>query len=135
MKLLRSAPFSPLVVASALQVFIFSCWLLPVAAAGAAVVPDVPAAVRSDRQLFMNVLRSAPFSPFAFASALQVVILCCWLFSCEAWAMACPATTASAAPIATNHLVRLIPTPFANRLRKTPYRNTHAGGESQFGEG
>src|SRR6266478_10068419 len=66
----------------------------------------------------MNVLRSAPFSPVAVASALQVVIFCCWLFSCEAWAMACPATTASAAPIATNHVVRLIPTPFANRLSK-----------------
>src|SRR6266436_3333737 len=121
MNALRPAPFSPLVVASALQVFILSCWLLPV-------VPAAPA-VLSDRQLFMNVLRSAPFSPLAVASALQVVIFCCWLFSCEAWAMACPATTASAAPIATNHVVRLIPTPFANRLskRRTPYGNPNAG--------
>jgi len=77
-----------LVVASALQVFIFCCWLLLVVAAGAVAAPEVAAALFSDRQLFMKVLRSAPFNPLAVASALQLVIFSCWLFSCEAWATA-----------------------------------------------
>src|SRR5256885_9695360 len=81
MNALRSAPFRPLLLASALQVFIFSCWVLPFAAAepaapeAAAVAPVVAAVLFSDRQLFMKVLRSAPFNPLAVASALQLVIL------------------------------------------------------------
>jgi hypothetical protein len=58
MKALRSSPFLP--VASALQLFMRSCWrFLP-----------------SDRQDFMNSLRSSPFLPVA--SVLQVPINCCW---------------------------------------------------------
>src|SRR5579864_6014920 len=102
MKALRSAPLRPLDVASALQVFIFSCWLLPLAA--------VP--LSADRQVFMKALRSAPASPLLLASALQEVIFSCWLL-CVACAQApCPATSASAAPIPTSHVVRVIRSPW-----------------------
>src|SRR5438094_398823 len=90
MNALRSVPFSPFVLASALQLFIFSVWLLALGAAepeapvALVLAPAVVSAPFSDRQLFMNALRSAPISPFAFASALQVVIFSCWLFGCEA---------------------------------------------------
>src|SRR5450830_1736338 len=65
MKALRSSPFLP--AASALQVFIFSCWVTGAAAAASGL---------SLRQLFMKALRSSPFLPAA--SALQVFIFSCW---------------------------------------------------------
>src|SRR2546429_6175180 len=94
MNALRSAPFRPLLLASALQVFIFSCWALPFAAAepaapeAAAVAPVVAAGLLSDRQLLMKVLRSAPFNPFAVASPSQLVNLCSSLSSSHADATA-----------------------------------------------
>src|SRR2546430_17541502 len=110
MNALRSAPFRPLLLASALQVFIFSCWVLPFAAAepaapeAAAVAPVVAAVLFSDRQLLVKVLRPAPFNPLAVASALPLVILCCWLFPWEAWAMAWPAPIPGARPPATRQV-------------------------------
>src|ERR1700739_3439335 len=65
------------------------------------------------RQLFMNALRSSPFSDLALASALQVFIFSCWLFSCVASEKAaCPAIMARAAPIATIQVERLIGPPY-----------------------
>src|SRR5579863_1845874 len=106
MKLLRSAPFSPLELASALQLFIFSCWLLVLAGAAGC----------SDRQLFMNDLRSSPLRLLDVASVLQVFIFSCWLLAGfaavavpAAWANAAgPARTVSAAPTATNQDVRFM---------------------------
>src|SRR6185437_12020620 len=69
MKVLRSAPLSAFVLASALQDFIFSCWV--VLADGAAA-----AALSPFRHELMNVLRSAPFLPVA--CLLQSMIRCCW---------------------------------------------------------
>src|ERR1700724_963542 len=95
MNALRSSPFRPLLPASALQLFIFSCWLLPLAWL-------VPLA---DRQVFMYALRSSPLSPCVFASALQLVIFSCWLF----WASAAsPASSASAAPIPNSQVEPLM---------------------------
>ena len=61
---LRSAPFMPF--ASALQVFIFSCWGVSTFATGAGF---------ADRHSFMNDFRSSPF--LSVASLLHVVILDC----------------------------------------------------------
>ena len=52
-------------MASALQVFIFSCWVAALA---------LPPAFR---QLLMNALRSSPLSDLALASALQLFIFSC----------------------------------------------------------
>src|SRR5215472_8548270 len=71
-KALRWSPVSPLVLASALQVFIFSCCLLMSSW-------DMPL---DDRQLDMNDLRSAPVTPLALASAAHSFIFSCWLFRC-----------------------------------------------------
>src|SRR3546814_7595928 len=69
MNALRSAPLSALVLASALQLFIFACWVVSVdAAADAEAWPF--------RHELMNVLRSAPFLPVAWW--LQSIIRCCW---------------------------------------------------------
>src|SRR6185312_15244005 len=67
MKVLRSAPLSVLVLASALQLFIFSCCVALAAGAAAALSPF--------RQELMKVLRSAPFLPVA--SLLQSAMRCC----------------------------------------------------------
>src|SRR6185312_7144694 len=69
MKVLRSAPLSALVLASALQLFIFSCWVS--LADGAAAMACSPF-----RHELMKVLRSAPFLPVA--CLLQSIIRCCW---------------------------------------------------------
>src|SRR5262245_32751577 len=104
MKALRSSPFRLLVLASALQLFIFSCWLLPVLL----VEPEL-----FDRHLDMKALRSSPVSCFEEASALQLVILACWLFS--AWANGTWAASAASAADTTSHVERLIPTPLRAR--------------------
>lgn len=79
MNFLRSAPFKVFAFASALQVFIFSCW--DESAAGA------PAGAASpgffDRHSFMKLLRSLPFNSLALASALQVFIFSCWAVSAK----------------------------------------------------
>src|SRR6516164_10616676 len=113
MKALRSAPVSPLVLASALQVFIFSCCLLMSSW-------DTPL---DDRQLDMNVLRSVPVTPLALASAAHSFIFSCWLFRCGACvavavcaSAVCPATTASVAPRAASHVETLIHPPLRAEL-------------------
>src|SRR6516165_600 len=113
MKALRSSPLSPLVLASALQVFIFCCCLLMSSC-------DTPL---DDRQLDMNVLRSAPVTPLALASAAHSFIFSCWLFRCgdaagvAVWARAAsPATTASVAPKAASHVETLIHPPLRTEL-------------------
>src|SRR6185312_2811176 len=67
MNCLRAVPLRALAFASALQDFIFSCWLLRLLGCAA---PEL-------RQLFMNCLRSAPDRLFALASTLQLFIFCC----------------------------------------------------------
>lgn len=67
MNFLRSVPF--LSLASALQVFIFSCWGVNAAPAGS---PGLP-----ERHSFMKLLRSSPLMDLVFASALQVFIFSC----------------------------------------------------------
>src|SRR5262249_4795144 len=68
MNFLRSSPLRPLLLASALQVFIFSrcaaCLL-------------VAAALSPLRQLDMKLLRSSPLRPLLLASALQSFMRCC----------------------------------------------------------
>ncbi|MNF83002.1 hypothetical protein D3C84_653150 [compost metagenome] len=65
-------------MASALQVFIFSC--CGVKAGTASVAAGVAL-----RQLLMKALRSSPLRLLAVASALQVVILFCWSVAAKPW--------------------------------------------------
>ncbi len=82
MKALRSSPFLPVSLASALQVFILFCWVSFLLAL---------------RQSFMKALRSSPFLPSA--SLLQVAILLCWgVFSAGAGSAACAQPEANAKP-------------------------------------
>src|SRR6516225_60609 len=113
MKALRWSPVSPLVLASALQVFIFSCCLLISSC-------DTPL---DDRQVDMNDLRSAPVTPLALASAAHSFIFSCWLFRCGdcAGVVVCasasgPAMTASVAPKAARYVETLIPSPLRTEL-------------------
>jgi hypothetical protein len=69
---LRASPASAFDLASALQVFIFSCWVCGAAVAAGAAAVEPPL-----RQVFMKALRSAPASALVFASALQSFIFCC----------------------------------------------------------
>src|SRR5579872_6049228 len=68
MKVLRSAPVSPLALASALHCFILSCWELSL---------ESEAAGALDRQVFMKDLRASPVRLCDVACALQSFIFCC----------------------------------------------------------
>ncbi len=81
MNALRSSPLSDLALASALQVFIFSCWVAALA---------LPPAFR---QLLMNALRSSPLSALVVASALQAVIFSCCAVAAKPWAETAMANT------------------------------------------
>src|SRR4029077_19272541 len=107
-------PVGALVLASALQVFIFSCWLLSFF--------SVVAAGWLERHSFMNALRASPVSALVFASALQVVIFpCCAVSAATA---DCPTANARTAPIATSQIERLIRSPFAKLGRGKPRYGT-----------
>src|SRR3989338_6479997 len=81
MNFLRSSPFNPLVLASALHAFILFCCVdeaagvagvAGVAAAGAPAIASCFSTYSLDRHFFMNALRSSPFMPVA--SLLQPFI-------------------------------------------------------------
>src|SRR5450432_3175837 len=112
MNCLWASPVGALVLASALQVFIFSCWLLPLA---------VSVVGCADRQFDMNCLWASPVGALVLASALQAFILSCWLLSVVAWAtVTCANPTASTAAAATIHNEFLIANSFANLTRNCP---------------
>src|SRR5262249_24824535 len=107
MNFLRSAPLRFLLLASTLQVFIFSC----------CVVSCCSALASPERQVFMNSRRSAPF--LLAACALQSFIRCC----CEVRAPAWGARNRSAATVrAGTWRILLIPSPFAARSPPTYHR-------------
>src|SRR5215469_12986055 len=139
MNALRSSPLRCLLLASALQVFIFSCCLLMSSF-------DMPL---DDRQVDMNDLRWSPLSPRVFASAAQDFIISCWLFRCVAAAgvaaagvavcaaAAWLATAATTAPRVTSHVEGLIQPPlrrescgvscYAQTSAATPCRDRDRG--------
>jgi len=89
MNCLRLSPLSFWALAWALQVFIFSCWLL-------CAELDAPLALK---QVLMKCLRASPVRFFVLASALQLVIFSCCEFSAMADANAPEAMSATASRI------------------------------------
>src|SRR5450432_3290834 len=109
MNCLWASPVGALVLASALQVFIFSCWLLPLA---------VSVVGCADRQFDMNCLWASPVGALVLASALQAFILSCWVLLVVAWAIEpCANPTATTAVANTIHNEPLIASPLRTLSR------------------